>query len=178
MDAAGLGTTLREATLGSLSLQTITLQTLPYLNPFYGFLLSTGQSPDCLARHRPPLWSGPELFPLQILSSYVARLSAPGSWPGWTLSVGLCVCTFWPNRRLEGGKRMSQCSLPGFFPSKVCQWLHSSTQSPHRLESFLQLQFSLSSGYFSLQQTIRPRGHNEFQLWLIPGELRLPLGFL
>ena len=130
-----------------------------------------------LAGHMPPLWSGPELlFPLQVLTSYVARLSTPGSWPGWMLSEGLC--SVWPNRRLEGGKRRSQRSLPEFLPSKVCQWLHSSTQSPHRLCSFLQRQFSPSSGYFSLQQTDRPRGHNEFQLWSVPGELCLPLGFL
>ena len=124
----------------SLSLQTITLQALPYLNPFYGFLLSTGQSPDCLARHTCLLWSGPELFPVQILPSYVAELSTPGGWAVWTLSGGLCSVP----SDLTGDWRVGE-EVTGFPPwassSKVCQWLHPSTRSPHGLGSFLQLQF-------------------------------------
>lgn len=77
------------------------MQPLPYLRPFRGFLLSTGQGPDCSARRVGPSWSGLAASPPDSLFAR-GRLSAQEA-----DLRGLCqqvvLRAFWVGRQKAGG---------------------------------------------------------------------------
>ena len=138
----------------------------------------------CLQDKVQTAWQGTHVFYDLALCCSLSRFSLhmwPSSPPQEAERCGLSqeVCALYlPTSRETGGwERKSQGSLPGLPPPRFVSgsiplpevhtdWVPSCSCS------------SQSSGCSSLQWTVRPRGHNEFQLWLVPGELRHPLGFL
>jgi hypothetical protein len=150
---------LRIYGLGSFP-PTTTLQSLPSLNPFYGFLLSIGQSPDFLARHMSLSSSGLELV-LSRLTLHMSQLPRlfflfflPQEPDLFCIIINkfcaLCLLHRLA-RRLDHrrGREKLQCVFPVLLASKVFFFYLKSKY----IEFFLQLKSLLSSGHFPLHLT-------------------------
>ena len=134
----------------------------------------------CLQDKVQTAWQGTHVFYDLALSCSLSFICGRALHPRRLSGVDslrrFVLCTFRPHGRLEGGRGSHGVPSLGFFLQGLS--VAPSLYPKSTRTGFLPAAAVLNSGCSSLQRTVRPRGHNEFQLWLVPGELRLPLGFL